>query len=72
MARGGAGALALGVLAAIYNVPANAQLEEIVVTARRVAESLQEVPISVAAFTSTDLEVRSAARTSWSRCRTWS
>ena len=57
-----AGTLAVGVLAAIYNVPANAQLEEVVVTARRVAESLQQVPISVAAFTSTDLEVRGIER----------
>jgi iron complex outermembrane receptor protein len=57
-----AGTLAFGVLAAIYNVPANAQLEEIVVSARRVEESLQDVPISVAAFTSNDLEVRGIER----------
>ena len=34
-------------------------LEEVVVTARKKAESLQTVPISVSAFTSADLELRS-------------
>lgn len=62
LARGSAGTLALGVIAAVYNVPANAQLEEIVVSARRVEESLQDVPISVAAFTGADLELRGIER----------
>lgn len=32
------------------------QIEEVIVTARRVAENLQETPVSVTAFTSTDIE----------------
>jgi hypothetical protein len=38
--------------------PASAENEEIIVTARRVAESLQDVPVSVSAFTADELEAR--------------
>ncbi len=62
LARHSTGTLALGVLAAIYNVPANAQLEEIVVSARRVEESLQDVPISVVAYSGEELEFRGLER----------
>ena len=34
----------------IYSLPAYAQIEEIVVTARKVEENLQDVPIAVTAF----------------------
>jgi iron complex outermembrane receptor protein len=40
----------------------NAGLEEIVVTARRRAESLQRTPVSIKAFTSNDLYVQSITR----------
>ena len=39
-----------------------AMIEEIVVTARRREESLQEVPVSVVAFTADELELRSVER----------
>jgi outer membrane receptor protein involved in Fe transport len=42
--------------AAITAAPALAQLEEIVVTARKTEERLQDVPLSVSAFSSADLE----------------
>ena len=35
----------------VYSAPAYAQLDEIVVTARKVEESLQDVPVAVTAFT---------------------
>jgi len=41
---------AAGMLGA-YSLPAYAQIDEIIVTARKTEESLQEVPISVTAFT---------------------
>lgn len=42
--------------------PASGGLEEIVVTARRVDESLQRTPVAVSAFLAEDLEQRSIAR----------
>jgi iron complex outermembrane receptor protein len=51
--------------AAPANAPAqqrSAALEEIVVSARRVEESLQEVPVSVAVFTGEDLAIRGLTR----------
>ena len=62
IARGSAGVLALGVVAAIYGTPANAQLEEVIVTARRVEETLQDVPISVVAYSGEALELRGLER----------
>ena len=40
----------------IYSLPAYAQIDEIVTTARKVEESLQDVPIAVTAFTGDFLE----------------
>jgi len=60
--RQGTGVLTAAVLAAIYCAPANAQLEEVVVSARRVEESLQDVPISIVAFTGEELELRGIER----------
>jgi iron complex outermembrane recepter protein len=52
-----AGALALGLCAVAFAPSAAAAaIEEIVVTARRAAESLSDVPISVTAFTGADIE----------------
>ena len=39
--------------------PGSAALEEIVVTARRVRENLQDTPIAVSAFSAADIEARS-------------
>ncbi len=51
--------LALAIISAVMVAePALAQLEEITVTARRVEENLQDIPISVSAFSQQDLEVR--------------
>lgn len=53
--------LTAALLAAANTVPAMAApvgLEEVVVTAQKRSESLQDTPISVAAFTSADLEAR--------------
>jgi len=53
--RGRLALLALGALAA--SLPAAAQqLEEVVVTARKTEERLQDVPLSIAAFSSADIE----------------
>ena len=41
---------------------ASAQIEEIIVTARKRAESLQEIPLAVTAFTATDIERAGIAR----------
>ena len=40
----------------IYSLPAYAQIDEIVTTARKVEENLQDVPIAVTAFTGDFLE----------------
>ena len=40
----------------LYSAPAFAQIEEIVVTARKVEENLQDVPVSVTAFTGETFE----------------
>lgn len=48
-----AGAQATGPLAATQSA---APLEEVVVTSRRVAENLQDVPVAITAFTTKDLE----------------
>lgn len=70
---GGASALAAVLLIAVGHEPAKAQeaveqtaqapqvvaLEEIIVTARKRAESQQDVPIAVTALSSSDLELRS-------------
>ena len=54
-------ALPLGLLAlAIASPPAWSQLEEVVVTARKQEERLQDVPIAVAAFTNEQLTERGA------------
>ena len=51
--------IAAAVAAAVSGTAsAQAQLEEIIVTARRTAESLQETPISVTAFTAESIERR--------------
>jgi outer membrane receptor protein involved in Fe transport len=49
---------AVGVMATMFTTAAYAQLEEIVVTARKTEEKLQDVPISVSAFTAKDLSER--------------
>lgn len=41
--------------------PSTTQLEEIVVTSRRVQESLQDVPVAVSAFVAADLEKRTVS-----------
>ena len=52
------GKILLGLLSAtaLGIESASAQIEEIVVTARKRAETLQEIPLSVTAFTATDIE----------------
>jgi iron complex outermembrane recepter protein len=50
------GGLVAGLLALTVSGPAVAQLEEIIVTAERRQESLQEVPIAVTAFTTQKIE----------------
>ena len=51
--------IAAAVAAAVSGTAsAQAQLEEIIVTARRTAESLQVTPISVTAFTAESIERR--------------
>ena len=49
-------ALALAVAASLQSSPAEAQLEEVVVTARMRAESFTDAPVSIKAFTATDIE----------------
>ena len=46
----------VGLCAIWSNAPAQGQLEEVVVTARRVEESLEDVPISISALTTQDIE----------------
>jgi outer membrane receptor protein involved in Fe transport len=55
---------ALGLLSAtaLGIETAYAQIEEIIVTARKRAESLQEIPLSVTAFTATEIERSGIAR----------
>lgn len=48
--------LGMTLIMAFWNIAQAAQLEEIVVTARKVSESLQDVPIAVSAFTGEDLD----------------
>lgn len=55
-------ALSLVSAAAVGIESATAQVEEIIVTARKRAESLQEIPLSVTAFTATDIERAGIAR----------
>ena len=50
LTRFGLASLTVGAIS-IYSLPAYAQIEEIVVTARKTAENLQDVPVSVSAFT---------------------
>ncbi|MGH8310139.1 MAG: TonB-dependent receptor plug domain-containing protein, partial [Steroidobacteraceae bacterium] len=47
-----------GAAFAVAAAPAMAQLEEVIVTARKFEERLQDVPLSVAVFTSEELEQR--------------
>ncbi len=60
-------ALALAIAAAAFGAPpvfAQSSLEEIVVTARKRSENLQEVPIAVTAFTERQIEQAGIARQS--------
>jgi outer membrane receptor protein involved in Fe transport len=59
-AQGGAARLwaTLLVLGLPIAMPVSAQIEDIVVTARKKEESLQEVPLSIAAFTGEQLQAR--------------
>jgi iron complex outermembrane receptor protein len=50
--------LAVAVSAALAGVSAQAQIEEITVTARKVEESLQDVPVAVTAFSRQDMNRR--------------
>lgn len=51
------GAIALaGAALAAFALPAAAQIEEVLVTARKIEERLQDVPLSVTAFTSDTIE----------------
>lgn len=52
------------VLAQPSNEEALATLEEVIVTARRREESLQETPVAVTAFSAADLELRNISRVS--------
>jgi iron complex outermembrane receptor protein len=55
--------LAAAILASLGSGSATAtELDEILVTARKVAESLQDVPVAVSAFGADDLETRSVAQ----------
>lgn len=47
--------LSVAVAAALAVSPAQAQIEEVTVTARKVEESLQEIPVAVTAFTKQDM-----------------
>ena len=49
---------AVAAAATLLSMPVSAQLEEIVVTAQRRSESLQEVPVSVTAISAEDLETK--------------
>ena len=51
-----ASALGLGLALTHEPVLAEGQLEEVLVTARKREENLQKVPISIAAFTSAEIE----------------
>ncbi|WOJ91942.1 TonB-dependent receptor [Congregibacter variabilis] len=42
----------------IVSLPAQAQLEEVIVTATKRAEGLQDIPISVTAFSQNDMDIR--------------
>jgi iron complex outermembrane receptor protein len=55
----GFSALALSAALTVYSSTASAQLEEVVVTAQRRAENIQDVPISISAFTAAALQERS-------------
>ena len=52
--------LGLSLFTCFQSPAVHAQLEEITVTARRVAESLQEAPVSVSAFSGDSLEAEGA------------
>ena len=58
------GVFALGLLSAtaLGVESAYAQIEEIIVTARKRAESLQEIPLAITAFTAADIERAGIAR----------
>jgi len=48
--------VAIIALASSIAMPAMAQIDEIVVTARKQAENIQEVPIAITAFTGEDFQ----------------
>ena len=50
MTKFGLASLTAGAIS-IYSLPAYAQVDEIVVSARKTTENLQDVPVSVSAFT---------------------
>ena len=52
----------LSLSALVISAPASAQLEEIIVTAQRRAESLQDVPISISAMTSEQFDLFDVTR----------
>lgn len=54
----GLSALAMGATLVVYSSTVSAQLEEVVVTAQRRAENIQDVPISISAFTADTLQER--------------
>lgn len=56
--------LSASILAAFPLTALSAALEEVVVTARKVEESLQDVPITVTAFTAADLEAKGVSNIS--------
>lgn len=46
----------LGIVSAVISIPAAAQIDEIIVTTRKTEESLQDVPVAVAAFSQEFIE----------------
>jgi iron complex outermembrane receptor protein len=56
--RRSASAVRLAVLAALASSPALAQLEEVVVTAQRREQNIQNVPIAISAFTAETLQAK--------------